>query len=81
MTTSIVARQGWIIPAPFAIPPTVNPPTLTSASFGPESVVRIAPAAWSPPPGESSATASVMPARMRSSGSLGPITPVDSTTT
>ena len=33
-TASIVARRGWIIPAPFAIPPTVKPPRETTASFG-----------------------------------------------
>ena len=48
ITTSIVARRGWIIPAPLAIPPTVKPPARAAASFGPESVVRIAPAAASP---------------------------------
>ena len=41
-TTSIVASRGWIIPAPFAMPPTVKPPPRATASLGPESVVRIA---------------------------------------
>ena len=44
-TASIVARSGWIIPEPFAIPPTVNPPRATTASFGRVSVVMIASAA------------------------------------
>ena len=44
ITTSIVARRGWIIPAPFAIPPTVKPSAARRPrASGPESVVRIAP--------------------------------------
>ena len=34
-TASIVARQGWIIPAPFAIPPTVKPPRARPPASGP----------------------------------------------
>ncbi len=81
MTTSIVARTGWIMPAPLAIPPTVNPPALACASFGPESVVRMASAAASPPSAESRAAADETPASTRSSGRRTPITPVERTTT
>ena len=62
-TASIVARLGWIIPAPLAIPPTVKPSARRRrAVFGPLSVVRIASAAASPPPGESAAAAASTPA-------------------
>ena len=80
-TASIVASRGWIIPAPFAIPPTVKPSCEASAVFGPLSVVRIASAAGGPPSGESATAASSTPARSFASGSRGPITPVESTTT
>ena len=80
-TASIVARHGWIIPAPFAIPPTVKPSRSTTAVFGPASVVRIASAAVGPPPGESAAAAASTPASSFSMGSRGPMTPVESTTT
>ena len=48
-TASIVARQGWIIPEPFAIPPTVKPAPWATDSFACVSVVRIASAASAPP--------------------------------
>ena len=48
-TASIVARLGWIIPEPFAMPPTANPGPPAAACFGRVSVVRIACAAASPP--------------------------------
>ena len=80
-TASIVARLGWIIPAPFAIPPTVTPSREATAVFGPLSVVRIASAAASPPSGESASAAASTPASRRSIGSLGPITPVERTIT
>ena len=48
MTASIVARFGWIIPEPLAIPPTVKPPPWETAVFACVSVVRIASAASSP---------------------------------
>ena len=80
-TASIVARLGWIIPAPFAIPPTVRPSRATTAVFDPLSVVRIASAAASPPSAESAAAAASTPARSFSIGSRGPITPVERTTT
>ena len=50
------------------MPPTVNPPVATTATFGPESVVRIAPAAASPPSAESDAAAARAPASTLSSG-------------
>jgi hypothetical protein len=56
-TASIVASRGWIIPAPFAMPPTTKPSQWATACFGPRSVVRIAAAAASPPSGESDADA------------------------
>ncbi len=80
-TASIVASRGWIIPAPFAIPPTTNPSPSTAACLGQRSVVRIAFAAPSPPSGASAADASRTPARTRSMGSGTPITPVERTTT
>ncbi len=80
-TASIVASCGWIIPEPFAIPPTVNPSSETAASFVFVSVVRIASAASGPPAGESAGTASRRPPSTFSSGSSAPITPVERTST
>ena len=56
-TASIVASCGWIIPEPFAIPPTVKPSSETAASFVRVSVVRIASAASAPPSGDRAGTA------------------------
>lgn len=78
---SIVARSGWIIPAPFAIPPTVKPDVVTAACFGCVSVVMIAAAAAPPPSSDSPATAGFSPGRSLSIGSWTPITPVDRTST
>ena len=44
------------------MPPTVKPPLCATATFGPESVVRIAAAAASPPSAESSPAAARAPA-------------------
>ena len=80
-TASIVASCGWIIPEPFAIPPTVNPSSVTAASFVFVSVVRIASAASGPPSAESAGAASRRPPSTFSSGSSAPITPVERTST
>ena len=69
------------MPAPFAIPPTTNPPASATAIFGPESVVRIALAAAAPPVGGEPAAAARTPASILSSGRWTPITPVERTTT
>src|SRR5438445_571526 len=63
------------------MPPTVKPSRETAAVFGPESVVRIAVAAASPPAAESAAASGPTPASIWSIGSVAPMTPVDSTTT
>ncbi len=82
---SIVAMFGWIIPAPFAIPTTLPRRPLHAkearATFGPESVVRIACAAASTPDGERRACASGRAARIFRSGRTTPMTPVDATRT
>ena len=80
-TASIVASSGWIIPEPFAIPPTVNPSSETADSFVRVSVVRIAFAASAPPDAASSAAAVRRPASTFSSGSSVPMTPVERTST
>ena len=81
-TASIVASRGWIMPAPFAMPPTVNPAPTTELCFGPRSVVRIASAAAPAPVHAESACriAHCRGARF-SSGSGTPMTPVDRTST
>src|SRR3954468_15185976 len=82
-TTSIVARLGASMPAPFAIPPTVQPPSgplrCCTVVFGTESVVMIARAASGPPSSESAWTAAETPAVSLSMGSRTPISPVDAT--
>ena len=78
---SIVASAGWIIPAPFPIPPTTKPSPPATAVFGPASVVRIAWDAAGPPPGERVAAAASTPLNSFSIGSRGPMTPVDRTMT
>ena len=80
-TASIVASCGWIIPEPFAIPPTENPSSETADSFVRVSVVRIASAAAGPPCRDRAGTASRRPPSTFSSGSSTPITPVERTST
>src|SRR3954452_2625491 len=84
-TTSIVARLGASMPAPFAIPPTVQPPSgplrCCTVVFGTESVVMIARAASGPPSSESAWTAAETPAVSLSIGSRTPISPVLATAT
>ena len=77
----MVASCGWIIPDPFAIPPTVNPSSETAASFVRVSVVRIASAASAPPSDESVVAASPRPVVTLCSGSKVPMTPVERTST
>ncbi len=75
--------SGWIIPAPFAMPPIViGPPgvsTRTAQCLGLVSVVMIARAASMPPSVESLRAASRSPRSTLSTGSGTPITPVEST--
>ncbi len=80
-TTSMVARPGASMPAPLAIPPTVQPPWVTTLVLWTVSVVLIAMAAFSPPCGVSWATALSMPGRSLSMGSGRPIRPVEATAT
>ncbi len=80
-TTSIVASAGASIPAPLAMPPTLQPAPVATASLLTVSVVMIADAAAGPPSTESAATAAPMPASMRSMGSSSPMRPVEHTAT
>jgi hypothetical protein len=84
-TTSIVARLGASMPAPLAIPPTVQPPSgplrACTVVFGTLSVVMIARAAAGPPSSDSSLTAAVTPAVSLSMGRRTPISPVLHTAT
>ena len=81
-TASIVARSGWIIPEPFAIPPTVKPPRETTASFergvgGHDRLGRVGAAVV----GERRRRRARAPGSSLCSGSRAPITPVESTST
>ncbi|CAM5304120.1 hypothetical protein SABIM44S_05382 [Streptomyces abikoensis] len=81
-TTSIVASPGASIPAPLAIPPTIQPSSLwTTAVLWTVSVVLIAMAALSPPCTDSAAAAFSIPGSNRSIGSRTPISPVEATAT
>ena len=80
-TTSMVASPGASMPAPLAIPPTVQPSLVTTLVLCTVSVVLIAMAAFSPPCGESSAAARSMPGRSLSIGSRMPMSPVEATAT
>src|SRR5438034_2247725 len=85
ITESIVAICGWIIPAPFTMPPirTVRPPILPSTAqiFSRVSVVIMARAAVSHPSGLKAATAAGIPFSSFWRGSATPMTPVLATTT
>lgn len=81
MTTSMVARPGASIPAPFAMPPIAQPSPRRSAVFGTLSVVMMARAASIPPSAPSAAAAAVTPARRRSRSSCSPMRPVEQTST
>ena len=77
----MVAMSGRIIPAPFAIPVTVNsrPATVrrTERPLGTVSVVMMARAARGQPSSVSAVSAAGSAATMRSTGSGAPITPVE----
>ena len=78
---SMVAKPGWIIPAPFAWAEIVTPPALTLRFFGERSVVMIARVK---PVARSRArlpAAFRTPSVTRSISSGTPITPVSATTT
>src|SRR3712207_2235253 len=84
-TTSIVARLGASMPAPLAMPPTVQPPSgplrACTVVLGTLSVVMIARAASGPPSSLSAFTAAVTPAVSLSMGSRTPMSPVEATAT
>ncbi len=82
-TTSIVARPGASMPAPFAMPPIVQPSRVTTAVFATVSVVMMACAALSPPSELSSVIACAVPARTfsRKTSSPVPMSPVEQTST
>ena len=83
--TSIVARFGWIMPLPLAMPPRrqVLPPSVnsTATSFFTVSVVMMASAAAAPPSAASPAASAGMPASIGAMSSGWPITPVEATIT
>ncbi len=81
ITTSIVASPGASMPAPFAMPPIVQPPWSTTAVLGTLSVVMIARLAASPPPTLSSAAATAAPMVSFARSSCSPISPVEQTST
>lgn len=84
ITTSMVASDGAIMPAPLAIAPTVQFWSWCSAAcFGTVSVVMIARAASSPPtsPPAISWTRCSTPGSTLSIGSRSPISPVEQTAT
>src|SRR3954468_22254034 len=84
MTVSMVASDGASMPAPLAMPPTVQLSLWCNATcFGTVSVVMMARAASSPPvsPPAISCTISVTPASTLSIGSRSPISPVEQTAT
>ena len=82
--TSMVARFGWIMPEPLAMPPMVQvlPPAVncTAISLRCVSVVMMPSAAWSEW-SPSAAASCGRPARMGARSSGWPITPVDATMT
>ena len=81
----MVAMFGAIMPAPFAIPPTMHvhfpDGNSTATSLGLVSVVMIARAASAPPCRERRRPASATPARTFSMGRRTPMTPVEATST
>ncbi|KIX78260.1 hypothetical protein SF23_07620 [Streptomyces sp. MBRL 10] len=78
-TTSMVARPGASMPAPLAMPPTVQPSREAVAVLCTVSVVLMAMAAASPPSADSAAAAVSMPGRSLSIGSRTPMRPVEAT--
>src|SRR3954462_2622315 len=80
-TTSILASEGASMPAPLAMPPTVQPSRDCTVVFGTLSVVMIARAASGPPSSASALAAAVTPAVSLSIGSRTPMRPVLATAT
>ncbi len=80
-TTSMVARPGASMPAPLAMPPTVQPSLVTTDVLWTVSVVLMAMAAFSPPCSESCAAAVSTPGSSLSIGSSRPMRPVEQTAT
>ena len=78
-TTSMVASPGASMPAPLAIPPTVNPGPATTTVLGTLSVVMMARAAAGPPSRASASWAASTPAVILSIGSSSPMRPVEQT--
>ena len=81
ITTSIVARAGASMPAPFAIPPIDQPAPSTTTFLLTESVVMIASEAWTPPSADRAAMAASTPASRSSRSLASPMRPVEHTTT
>ena len=83
--TSIVAMFGWIMPLPFAMPPSrqVAPPASnsTAISLSSVSVVMMPSAAARPPSADSPAASAGMPSAMGAISSFWPMTPVEATIT
>ncbi len=80
-TTSIVARPGASMPAPFAMPPTRHPSPSTTTVFARVSVVMIARAASSPPSADRRFAAESTPSSSTSPSSWSPMSPVEQTST
>ena len=80
-TTSMVASAGASMPAPLAMPPTVNPSMVTLAVLATVSVVMIATAASAPPSADSTAVAASTPASRSGIGRRSPMRPVEQTPT
>ena len=80
-TTSMVASWGASIPAPLAMPPTLQPAPSTTTCLLTESVVMIALAASAPPAPSRASWAASTPASTCSRSLARPISPVEQTTT
>ena len=80
-TTSIVASWGASMPAPLAMPPTLQPAPSITTCLETESVVMIAAAASAPPSGSRPAYAASTPASTAARSFASPIRPVEQTTT
>ena len=80
-TQSMVAMAGASMPAPLAMPPTVQPVPCATVVLGRVSVVMMASAAAGPPSRDRPRTASRTPGSSLSIGSRSPIRPVEHTAT
>ncbi len=78
---SIVAKPGWIIPAPFACAETVTPSSRSVQLLRQRSVVQIASAKESPPSAATAPAAACTPESTDSRSRGTPITPVSATAT